>query len=165
MPLSWQGRREFPQIPPKCPLWGEDELIRFWWLTVTVLWFVDFLFYFVVISSRVLLLQSTSFPPVLLCSSPASLFPPHLSHISLVSTFLFPVSLHLHPLLSLDCIQACVVPSLFVRSSVVVITSVLLSSSFLPPGKKKNRKKIETDKQVHEVWCLPLGWATNNIVS
>lgn len=104
MPLCWQGRREFLQSWPKCPLGGEDELIRFWWSTVTVLWFVDFLFYFVVVSSCILLLQSTSFPPVLL---PGLIVPPHLSHIILVCTVLFPVSLHLHPLSSSDSSLCC----------------------------------------------------------
>lgn len=67
-----------------------------------------FLFYFVVISSPVLLSLSTACSPVVLvfCFQPVfpsrSIFPPQLSHISLVSTALFPVSPRLHLISSLD---------------------------------------------------------------
>ena len=61
-------------------------------------WFCYFLFYFVVLSSRHFLL------PALECSRAPRRpgFPPqHRSHISLVSTVLFPASLHLHLIPSL----------------------------------------------------------------
>ena len=70
------------------------------------------------------------FPPVFLCSSPAW-FPSHLSHISLISTALFPVSLHLHLIPSLVWFVLKLFP-LFVDSSVPVLVSVLLSSCIYP---------------------------------
>ena len=68
------------------------------------------------------------FPPVLY----SLITLPHLSHISLCNTDLFPVShyRHLSPHISLDCIQACVVFSHFVDclfSSVCVLCSCACS--------------------------------------
>lgn len=75
---------------------------------IWVFWFVYFLFYCGVLSSRVSLLTCAL---VLVHSLTV---PPHLSHISLVSAALFPASLHLQLLPVMMS-----VPSLFVGSSVL----------------------------------------------